>query len=163
MRGRRSRVEFCSVEKSNLLFAEAAALKIDVQQERSLRSELLWGFGLLWPGLKSAAHTHCDRAPIWLIQRLSCLLNQDVLIRLRECPETFRESSEMLDLFQGTPGQSVCSLLICLFLPFFFLSFTSEASPQVVAYFTVAMATAHGKPRVFDREEEEKKKPFTYL
>ncbi len=28
----------------------------------------------------------------------------------------------------------------------------------MVAYFTVAMATAHGKPRVFDREEEEEEK-----
>ena len=62
----------------------------------------------------------------------------------------------MLDLFQATLGQSVCSLLICLFLPF-----TSEESPQVVAYFTVAMATAHGKPRVFDGGEEEKKKKET--
>lgn len=61
----------------------------------------------------------------------------------------------MLDLFQGTLGQSVCSLLICLFLPFF--SRTSEASPQVVAYFTVAMATAHGKPR----ETKKKKKRET--
>lgn len=42
---------------------------------------------------------------------------------------------------------------------FAFFAFTSEASPQVVAYFTVAMATAHGKPRVFDGEEEEKKTP----
>lgn len=47
LRGGRSRVEFCSAEKSNLLFAWTAALKIDVQQERSLRSEILWGFGLL--------------------------------------------------------------------------------------------------------------------
>lgn len=41
---------------------------------------------------------------------------------------------------------------------FAFFSYTSEASPQVVAYFTVAMATAHGKPRVFDEGEKKKKK-----
>lgn len=46
------------------------------------------GFELLWPGLKSASHTHCDWAPIWLIQRLSCLLNRDVFICLRKCLET---------------------------------------------------------------------------
>lgn len=56
----------------------------------------------------------------------------------------------MLDLFHGTPCESVCSLLIRLFFAFL----TSDVSPQVVAYFTVAMATAHGKPGVFDREEE---------
>lgn len=57
----------------------------------------------------------------------------------------------MLDFFQS---QSVHSLLICLFLPFSF--FTSEVSPQVVAYFTVAMATAHEKKTgVCDRDEEE--------
>lgn len=33
----------------------------------------------------------------------------------------------------------------------------------MVAYFSVAMATAHGKPRLFGREEGKKKKPFTYL
>lgn len=41
MRGRRSRVEFCSVEKSNPFFAETAALKIDVQQETSLWSDIM--------------------------------------------------------------------------------------------------------------------------
>ena len=60
----------------------------------------------------------------------------------------------MLDFFQG---QSVHSLLICVFSPFSF--FTSEVSPQVVAYFTVAMATALGKKtQVCDREEEEEER-----
>lgn len=59
------------------------------------------------------------------------------------------------------PGYSgSISLLICLFLPF--SSFTSEGSPQVVAYFTVAMTTAHGKPRVFGGEEEEKNPLLTF-
>lgn len=67
---------------------------------------------------------------------------------------------EMLDLFQGTLGQSVCSLLICLFLPFF--SRTSEASPQVVAYFTVAMATAHGKPRETKKKKKKRNPSLTF-
>lgn len=33
---------------------------------------------------------------------------------------------EMLDLFQGTFGQSVCGLVICLFLPFFLLYIRSK-------------------------------------
>lgn len=45
---------------------------------------------------------------------------------------------------------------------FFSRRFTSEASPQVVAYFAVAMATAHGKPRVLGRKEKEKKKRKTF-
>lgn len=58
--GGRSRVEYCSVEKSNLLFAKTAALKIDVQQEKNLWSELLWG---VWAALtraeKSVGRAHC--------------------------------------------------------------------------------------------------------
>lgn len=58
--GGRSRVEYCSVAKSNLLFAKTAALKIDVQQEKNLWSELLWG---VWAALtraeKSAGRAHC--------------------------------------------------------------------------------------------------------
>lgn len=47
---------------------------------------------------------------------------------------------------------------------FAFFSFcTSEASPQVVAYFAVVMATAHGKPRVFGGEEGKKKRKTLHL
>lgn len=64
----------------------------------------------------------------------------------------------MLDLFQGALGQSVCSLLICLFLPFFsLLHITSEPTGGWLLF------RSHGncprkKPRVFDGEEEEEEK-----
>lgn len=102
MRGRRSRVEFCSVEKSNPFFAETAVLKIDVQQERSLWSDMLWALVCF------------DLPKLRLSCRHICLLNQDIFISLRECPETLLE---MLDVFQGILGQSVYRLLIWLFLP----------------------------------------------
>jgi len=69
---------------------------------------------LLWPSLNSDAHGHCDSLPIRLIQRLLCLLNQDVLIWM----SWNISGSKMLDLFHGTLSLSVCSLLICLLLPF---------------------------------------------
>lgn len=47
VRGGGSRVEYCSVEKSNLLFAYTAALKVDIQQEMDLWKELLMGFRLV--------------------------------------------------------------------------------------------------------------------
>jgi len=62
----------------------------------------------------------------------------------------------MLDLFQGSITLQSVDLSL-----FFLPSFTSEASPQVVAYFTVAMATAHGKQA--EKEEEKNTTTFTYL
>lgn len=50
----------------------------------------------------------------------------------------------MLDLFQGTVGQSLLSGDLSL-SAFFSSPFTSEASPQVVASITVTMATDNRK------------------
>lgn len=58
---------------------------------------------------------------------------------------------EVLGLFWEIPGQSADSSRLA------FVSFTSESSPQVVAYFGVAMATAHGNPSVVEKKGRKKK------
>lgn len=57
---------------------------------------------------------------------------------------------EVLGLFWEIPGQSADSSRLA------FVSFTSESSPQVVAYFSVAMATAHGNPSVVEKKGRKK-------
>lgn len=57
---------------------------------------------------------------------------------------------EVLGLFWEIPGQSADSSRLA------FVSFTSESSPQVVAYFGVAMATAHGNPSVVEKKGRKK-------
>lgn len=89
LRGGRSRVECCSVEKSDLFFAVTATLKIDVQQERNQGSEFLWEAlaALTRTEKKSAAMPSAIR----LIQTLACPLNHDVFISLRKCLETSQD------------------------------------------------------------------------
>lgn len=120
--------------------------------EESVRSSKL-----LWPGLKSAVEACCDWSP-WRILGLCCLLIRDAFIWQHGCLAT----SERLKCWIYSRVLSVSQLAVWWFVAFclFFFPFTSEASPQVVASFTVAMATAHGKLWVFVRKEGEKKKTF---
>lgn len=91
-----------------MLFAEAAAPEIDVQQEASGGASL-------------------TRLLPWRFPPAESRHFLSVCVR---CWVYFR-------IFQ-----------VSRFIRLAFLSFTSEASPQVVAYFCVSMATARGNPSV---------------
>lgn len=116
----------------NLLFAETAALKIDVQQEASLRG----GGGAL-----------VVSDPAWKLLRKPSPRKLPPAESSR-FPSVCASACEVVGLFSDIPGQSVDSSRLAFF------SFTSEASPQVVAYFSVAMATGHGNPTVAERKKK---------